>query len=107
MTTKIHRSPAVQAIFDLRSAINEEWNTWAAATPEGTRLRKIATAIFLREWPHCDPDEVVMGTAGAEFPTSFFRLGKGTVAIRFPILPAWATYLNDARDALKAVEIAQ
>jgi hypothetical protein len=101
-------TPLVKAVLALRAPCNEQYDAWSKATPENARIRAVATAIFRANWGDQDPTEPVMGVPYNSHPDNKgqtqWYLGKGTVAFRFPIQPAWATYLQDARAAIEAVD---
>lgn len=89
-------------LIALKATINAEFDAWTAVSPENSQLRAIATAIFKTKNYYASPDEIAMGVPGAQ-PAYF---ANGTLALRYPLQPAWATYLNEARAALEAVESA-
>lgn len=96
-------TPATAAIFALSDALNAEWATRMGDSPRNARLKAIALAMFKMHHGDADPNQPTMGFAGGN-PTLLERVGNGTVAIRYPLQPAWVTYLGDARTALDIVE---
>ncbi len=79
----------------VREQFKDEFNRDASIHP---MLVHVARAICEAEgW---DPDEVVMGGRGI---TPALK-AKGSVSLSFPIQPAWALFLNEARAAVGVLQ---
>jgi len=87
------------ALDAIRDAFYAEWPD----TPQNQRVREIASAMAKSEYVE-DPEQMVMGLPGHDPGRSLARCGNGTVAIHFPIQPAWSTYANRAIEALDLIE---
>lgn len=94
---------ATEIILALEKEIAVELDEWSAASTKNARLRKVATAICAAKWGSENTERATMGFSGGNIDT-LSRLGNGTVAIQYPMQPAWATYLREAQAAIDAVD---
>lgn len=93
--------PSTRIIQALEDVINDEYNERFNATPEGRRIKEVATAMFQRAWHGQRPEQLAMGFPGGDPAKHLARVGNGTVAIMYPLQPAWATYAEHAREAIE------
>lgn len=93
-----HNEITKTRVLELMAAVREHYNAWSNSSEETKKLRRVATAIFNQRHYRGDADQITMGIPGSE-PC---RAANNTVTICFPMQPAWATYLSEARAAIEA-----
>lgn len=90
----------VAAVKHLRGEVLADYDEWLEATPKNRRLAVIAKAICAQKGR--DPDVIGMGRPGQVTVIC----GNGIAALDAHLMPAWASYLDEAYAALSAVEAA-
>ena len=90
----------VAAVKHLRDEVLEDYDTWADETPENRRLAAIAKAICVQKGR--EPDVIGMGCPGQVTAIC----GNGIAALDVHVMPAWASYLDEAHGALNAIDAA-
>ncbi len=90
-----------QAVLALWDAVREDFDAAWVSTPESERIK--AVCLKMCEAGGHKPDDIVMGYHhGAHYEPC--RGPNGSVHIRFPLLPVWATFWGEAQAAIAAID---
>ena len=95
------------AVLEMERKLCELFRASLPDTPEMEKVERVARALAAEDGCGDYMDRIVMGypSGGSATVPTVARVGrKGCVAIMFPLQPAWATYIRDARAAIEAVE---
>lgn len=100
-------SAEAEAVLEMERKLLEIFRASLPDTPEFRKVEQVARVLALEDGVGDYIDRIVMGHphGGAETVPTIARVGrKGCVAILFPLQPAWATYIRDARSAIEAMK---
>jgi hypothetical protein len=102
----VERSQKTELILALTDMVREDYEERFTVNDEAKRVRLVAIALFRRKWGDTDPNTLTMGFPGGTLD-HLVRCGNGTVAITYPLQPAWATYVQEAVATIEAVDSAK